>query len=36
MDVQEVGCEGMEGIALPLNKDRWWALLNVGMNLLVP
>ena len=32
MDVQEVGCEGMDCIAMA----RWRAILNVVINLLVP
>jgi hypothetical protein len=28
--------EGMEWIDLVLDRDRWWALLNVVMNLWVP
>jgi hypothetical protein len=35
MDIQEVGCEGMEGIALPLNRGRWRALLNAVIKLWV-
>jgi hypothetical protein len=36
MDVQEVGCEGMEWINLAHDRDRWWALENAEMNLRVP
>ena len=35
MDLQEVGCEGMDWIGLAQDKDRWRALLNAVMNLLV-
>jgi hypothetical protein len=32
----EVGCEGMDWIDLAHNRDRWQALVNAVMNLLVP
>ena len=35
MDVREVGCGGMDWIDLAQDKDRWWALVNVVMNLRV-
>ena len=36
MDLQEVGCGGVEWIALAENRDRWWALVNDVMKLRVP
>jgi hypothetical protein len=35
MDFQEVGC-GMDWIELAQERDRWWAVVNTGMNLRVP
>jgi hypothetical protein len=32
---QDVGCVGMDLFALAQNKDKWQALVNVGMNLRV-
>jgi hypothetical protein len=36
MDLQEVGWWGMDQINLAQDRNRWWALVNVVMNLWVP
>ena len=36
MDLQEVGCGGMDWIDMVLGRNRWWSLMNAVMNLRVP
>ena len=35
MDLQKVGCEGMDWIDVAQDKDSWQALMNAVMNLMV-
>ena len=35
MDLQELGCGGIDWIDLAQERDSWWALLNVVMELRV-
>jgi hypothetical protein len=36
MDLQEVGYGGMDWIDVAQDRERWWSLVNVVMNLRVP
>jgi len=36
MDLYEIGCEDMDRINVAKNRDVWWAVVNVVMNLGIP
>ena len=36
MDIQDMGCEGIDWICLAEDRDRWRALVNAVMNLRIP
>ena len=36
MDLQEMGCEGIDCIRLSQDRDMWRALVNVEMNIRIP
>jgi hypothetical protein len=36
VDLKEIGWEGVNWIHLAQDRDQWWAILNMVMNLQVP
>jgi hypothetical protein len=36
MDLKEIGCEGMDWIHVVQDRDQWWTLVNIVMDLQVP
>jgi hypothetical protein len=36
MALQDVGCEGMDGIDLTQDRDRWRTVVNTAMNIRFP
>jgi hypothetical protein len=34
--IKEIGCDSVDWIHLPQDRDRWMAVVNTVMNLLVP
>jgi len=36
MDLKQMGCQGVDWIQLPQDKDQWRVLVNTIMNLRVP